>query len=77
MTNDAEPDEVQAYSAGVAEGILTHDLIYMHWFNTLGDFCNDKKDVCQRIDDFVQQNLEWVKGNVEKHANTVDYWHQV
>ena len=49
----------------------------MHWFNTLGDFCKDREDVCKKIDAFVEENMKWVKENIEKLADRVDYWHQV
>ncbi|XP_013380031.1 putative phospholipase B-like 2 isoform X2 [Lingula anatina] len=81
-TNPAYPDFAQAYSAGLAEGYITRQLIAMHWNNTVQGYCDPESpsDYCKRLADYVKQNLAWVNDKINKPDNSPEdkvYWHQV
>ena len=75
-TNGTQPDELQAYAAGFAEGRSTADLIYWHWINTVSGYCNGSSAYCKRLAAFLQKNVQWMKTQIS--LNQYDpYWHQV
>jgi hypothetical protein len=70
-------DEIQqAYAAGLVEGHLTKSLIDMHWQNTIGDYCHNQKDFCQRLMIFLKKNYDWMTKQITNHHNDT-YWKQV
>lgn len=68
-------DQVQA--AGYLEGLITADLIYMAWFNTIKGYCDGREEFCERLYWFVKENSEWRNQNIEKLGESDEYWHQV
>jgi hypothetical protein len=68
---------LQSYAAGYLEGLITSELLHMHWLNTVDGYCRGKEELCQKILDFVNQNLEWVKYKIKHHRSSDPYWHQV
>jgi len=77
-TNPHHDDLDQAYTAGLMEGLLTSDLIKMHAHNTLGDYCNRPyTEYCVRLRDFIETNFAWMQQQIDLHAKTDPYWHQV
>lgn len=76
-TNASYPDEVQAYAAGLAEGYLTKDLIYMHWMNTVDGYCNNETAYCARLTQYLKTNMAWMKQQIIKNGQKDPYWHQI
>ncbi|XP_050353907.1 putative phospholipase B-like 2 [Nymphalis io] len=75
-TSTDSSDEKQAYAAGVLEGFLTRDLIWMHWQNMLKGYCYNKTEICGLIEDFVDKNEDYISSMVL--ANPTDpYWYQM
>ncbi|KAL1444137.1 hypothetical protein MTO96_030034 [Rhipicephalus appendiculatus] len=76
-TNEALPDDHQAYAAGFLEGYITQDLIRMHYDNMWADYCKDEEAYCKRLSSFLQENLQFMFKNVVMYHRHVPYWHQV
>jgi len=77
-TNDSESDEDQAYTAGLGEALVTSDLIKLHWYNTMDDYCTLPLSLyCQRLKKFVDTNAAWVQQQLDSKADVDPYWHQV
>lgn len=78
-TNSSHNDIDQAYTAGLAEGFLTSDLIKMHWYNTEMDrYCTKPlSGYCQRLQDYLDVNAAWMLDQIAAKAQTDPYWHQV
>ena len=77
QTNAAVEDKVQARAAGVLEGYLSAGILHMHVNNVARPFCDGRQALCDRIQHFLDQNLDWVARMVRKHGATDVYWHQV
>ncbi|XP_022093226.1 putative phospholipase B-like 2 [Acanthaster planci] len=69
-------DTFQAYAAGLVEGFLTADYIYMEWFNTQASFCHTMTPDCEKIKSFLGENLEWMKQQVELNPDD-PYFYQM
>ncbi|XP_063769352.1 putative phospholipase B-like 2 isoform X2 [Pseudophryne corroboree] len=72
-------DSIQAYAAGVAEAAVSQRLIYMHWMNTMVNYCGPYKyetPYCERLRAYLQANLAWMQEQMEKSEDQ-EYWHQV
>uniref|UniRef100_A0A4Q8K3A3 Phospholipase B-like n=2 Tax=Liphistius sp. SGP-2016 TaxID=1905180 RepID=A0A4Q8K3A3_9ARAC len=76
-TNEKYPDSVQAYAAGLVEGVLTADLIKKNWNNQGKMYCKGETSYCQRLKNFLQINLDFINFNIAKSRKYVPYWHQV
>lgn len=78
-TNSSHDDIDQAYTAGLVEGILTSDLIKMHWYNTEMDrYCTKPlSDYCKRLQNYLDVNAAWMLDQIAAKAKTDPYWHQV
>jgi hypothetical protein len=77
QTNPQSSDMSQAFGAGYVESLLTYDLMYKHWYNTLHGFCETRQGLCRRVQDHLDKNLVWVNDMIANHSNTEPYWHQV
>ncbi|XP_030074695.1 putative phospholipase B-like 2 [Microcaecilia unicolor] len=78
-TNKAYNDSLQAYAAGVAEAAVTEKLIYMHWMNTMVDYCGPyqyQTQYCERLKSHIRTNLEWMQKQMETGEDP-EYWHQI
>ncbi|XP_070256034.1 putative phospholipase B-like 2 [Myotis yumanensis] len=78
-TNGHYNDSLQAYAAGVVEAAVTEELIYMHWMNTVVNYCGPfeyEVGYCERLKGFLEANLEWMQRQVELNKDSA-YWHQV
>jgi len=42
------------------EGVATFNLIKNHWDNTIGDYCKDRSDYCDKLKKFLQDNLDYM-----------------
>jgi len=76
-SNPKFADKLQAYGAGYLEGVLTKELLYMAYQNTIVGRCDGKQDLCDRINQWLQENLLWVNQKASYHAASKEYWHQV
>jgi len=76
-TSDKISDEAQAYAAGLAEGVISREMIAMHWHNTYLGYC--KKPLtgfCKKLQRYFDDNLQWVSEQIRQHADSDPYWHQ-
>lgn len=71
------PDWRQAYAAGFLEGSLSWQMIHWHWSNLVRDTCEDREKYCERVRDFLEENMRWVKDTAEQRKTTEPFWHQV
>ncbi|XP_004635999.1 putative phospholipase B-like 2 [Octodon degus] len=72
-------DSLQAYAAGVVEASVSEELIYMHWMNTMVNYCGPfeyEVGYCERLKGFLEANLEWMQQEMERQQDS-PYWHQV
>jgi len=77
QTNPQNSDMLQAFGAGYVESLLTYDVMYKHWYNTLYGFCAMQEELCQKVQDHLDKNLIWVNNMISNHSTTMPYWHQV
>uniref|UniRef100_A0A8C5V403 Phospholipase B-like n=1 Tax=Microcebus murinus TaxID=30608 RepID=A0A8C5V403_MICMU len=78
-TSGSYNDSLQAYAAGVVEAAVSQELIYMHWMNTVVNYCGPfeyEVGYCERLKSFLEVNLEWMQEQVALNKDSV-YWHQV
>ncbi|XP_062038791.1 putative phospholipase B-like 2 [Lepus europaeus] len=78
-TNGDYDDGLQAYAAGVVEASASEELIYMHWMNTVVNYCGPfeyEVGYCERLKHFLEANLEWMQKEMELNKDST-YWHQV
>lgn len=69
--------DMQAYSAGMIEGLLTKDVLAMHLENTINDYCNGYKGYCKRLNGYLKQKMGWIKGKIEAADKDDAYWQAV
>ncbi|XP_062942359.1 putative phospholipase B-like 2 [Cynocephalus volans] len=72
-------DSLQAYAAGMVEAAVSEELIYMHWMNTVVNYCGPfeyEVGYCERLKHFLEANLEWMQQEMELNEDST-YWHQV
>lgn len=65
-----------AYMAGYLEGAHTSELIYMSYTNMLGDYCTNSAVLCEKVNDLLDKNLEFMKLSIA-NATQSEYWYQV
>ncbi|XP_055963141.1 putative phospholipase B-like 2 [Sorex fumeus] len=78
-TNGRFNDSLQAYAAGVVEASVSQELIYMHWMNTVVNYCGPfeyEVDYCEKLKRFLDINLVWMQEMMNLQEASV-YWHQV
>lgn len=78
-TNGDFNDSLQAYASGVAEASVSQELIYMHWMNTVVNYCGPfeyEVDYCEKLKSFLEINLAWMQEMMALEKDSV-YWHQV
>ncbi|KAL3858015.1 hypothetical protein ACJMK2_012631 [Sinanodonta woodiana] len=72
------PDNIQAYFAGYLEASLTRELISQTWINNVEGYCTEPYiPYCQRLYDFLQENMDWMNEQIKAKAATDPYWHMV
>ncbi|ESO04980.1 hypothetical protein HELRODRAFT_185539 [Helobdella robusta] len=78
QTNEKVSDIEQAYTAGLAEGLLTSDLIKLHWYNTFQDYCKAPlNEFCAKLQNAMEANFNWMANQIFLEANLNPFWHQV
>lgn len=58
------PDSIQAFAAGMLEGALTWNNIFLHWSNTIESECNrddQSEEFCHWLRRIISTNVETVK----------------
>uniref|UniRef100_A0A8C6RSF5 Phospholipase B-like n=2 Tax=Nannospalax galili TaxID=1026970 RepID=A0A8C6RSF5_NANGA len=78
-TNGNYNDSLQAYAAGVVEASVSEELIYMHWMNTVVNYCGPfeyEVGYCEKLKNFLDANLVWMQKEMELSRDS-PYWHQV
>ncbi|XP_053443374.1 putative phospholipase B-like 2 [Nycticebus coucang] len=78
-TSGSYNDSLQAYAAGVVEAAVSEELIYMHWMNTVVNYCGPfeyEVGYCEKLKSFLEANLAWMEEEMERNADST-YWHQV
>lgn len=78
-TNGSYNDSLQAYAAGVVEASVSEELIYMHWMNSMVNYCGPfeyEVSYCEKLKSFLEANLEWMQREMELNQDS-PYWHQV
>ncbi|XP_054157443.1 putative phospholipase B-like 2 [Oppia nitens] len=76
-SNQSLDDSRQAYYFGLIEGLLTADLIQLHWDNNIRHYCDKEKQFCQNLFAFIAKNIEFMKSQIKLYANSDEYWHQI
>lgn len=77
-TTPTFPNEVQAYAAGIVEGYLTRDLIDLTWQNQVKGYCEKPYNkFCTDLRNFLQENINWVKAQIDQERSDLDYWGMV
>ncbi|XP_037029408.1 putative phospholipase B-like 2 [Bradysia coprophila] len=76
-TNPHFPDSIQAYYAGLMEGAITRNLIKDHYENTIGDYCKDKSTYCDKLKKFLEENVSYMNGKVDKKQHKCSFWYHV
>ena len=72
----ASSDEELAYLAGVLEGRLTGELIWMSWANTMQGYCEAQPKLCGRLEAFLANNTAYMEEQILEQKES-QYWHQV
>ncbi|XP_004379110.1 putative phospholipase B-like 2 isoform X1 [Trichechus manatus latirostris] len=78
-TSGCYNDSLQAYAAGIVEAAVSEELIYMHWMNTVVNYCGPFKyeaGYCEKLKSFLEANLEWMQEEMDLNRDSA-YWHQV
>uniref|UniRef100_A0A8C9QBY6 Phospholipase B-like n=1 Tax=Spermophilus dauricus TaxID=99837 RepID=A0A8C9QBY6_SPEDA len=78
-TSGSYNDSLQAYAAGVVEASVSEELIYMHWMNTVVNYCGPfeyEVGYCEKLKHFLEANLEWMQWEMQWDQDS-GYWHQV
>ena len=68
----------------MAEALLTHELVGAHLDNTIDADCQANlssnpglRQYCQRLDEYLKRNWEYMLHMIGRKADTDAYWHQV
>ncbi|XP_053677342.1 putative phospholipase B-like lamina ancestor [Anopheles nili] len=73
-------DTVQAYAAGIMEGALTWNNIYMHWYNTIDSVCSkddESEEFCDWLRGLITTNVDTVKKMADMKGKHDFYWYQI
>ena len=74
--NASSSSHDMAYFAGLLEGKLTAEYIYMQYQNTLADYCINQTDYCGQLALFLERNQQYMSrmiGELEEDP----FWYQV
>uniref|UniRef100_U5EWZ1 Phospholipase B-like n=1 Tax=Corethrella appendiculata TaxID=1370023 RepID=U5EWZ1_9DIPT len=79
-TQNAYPDRIQAFAAGILEGALTWKSIYLQWSNTIDAECekdDDSREFCEWLREIISNNVESVKEMAELKGDIDHFWYQI
>uniref|UniRef100_A0A023EVM6 Phospholipase B-like n=1 Tax=Aedes albopictus TaxID=7160 RepID=A0A023EVM6_AEDAL len=74
------PDSIQAFAAGMLEGALTWNNIYLHWSNTIESECSrddQSEEFCHWLRRIISTNVETVKKMADMKGKNDHYWYQI
>ena len=49
----------------------------MQWKNTMAGFCNKPSNLCNKLIEFIRENLLYMEIMVEKYSDVDPFWYQV
>ena len=75
-TNGTCDDHQQAQAAGLAEGYITAEQISMDWQNTVGVYCDDSSEFCDKLHRFLKDLFDWIQSQIKENPED-PYWYQV
>ncbi|KAH0785082.1 putative phospholipase B-like 2 [Histomonas meleagridis] len=80
-SNGAQVDQIQAYAAGYAEGVINHDFYKNFRSNFITNLCNKyikcdtQGSLPANVVEWLSQNYDWVSNNIaQSEKNTPFYW---
>jgi len=76
QTNPLHSNEVQAYTAGWAEGHLTKQLISYKINNSKSGHCPGVSNYCPLAEKFIQENLAYMQQMIQSNPKD-PYWQQI
>lgn len=76
INNNTEND-VGAYAAGALEAALTKNLMDNYYTNMLKDYCLNNDDYCDRLDNFLKKQIEYMYERANELRDQIPYWNQV
>ncbi|XP_075220478.1 putative phospholipase B-like 1 [Lycorma delicatula] len=76
-TNPKFDSNLTSYYVGYCEGGVGTELTAQYWFNTVRTFCDNQKEICNKIKDFIKENTVWVEEMITININESEYWWQV
>ena len=74
--DDKYNDSMKAYAMGYIEGYITKDAISHNFFNMI-HFHPEEYKMPEKLKEFVQKNIEYMKQNAEKKMLHEEYWEHV
>ena len=74
--DDKYNDSMKAYAMGYIEGYITKDAITHNFFNMI-HFHPEEYKMPEKLKEFVQKNIEYMKQNAEKKMLHEEYWEHV
>ena len=74
--NASSPSHDMAYFAGLLEGKLTAEYIYMQYQNTLAEYCSNETEYCGQLALFLERNQQYMSKNINQYADD-PFWYQV
>ncbi|XP_037075992.1 putative phospholipase B-like 2 [Pollicipes pollicipes] len=77
--NDAAPDSVVAFAAGLAEAHASSEMIADFIYNAVDSMCAKPGAAakCEAIGEYFSANLEWTRKRVKSDSARDPYWRQV
>ncbi|KAE9551530.1 hypothetical protein FO519_005260 [Halicephalobus sp. NKZ332] len=69
--------DLQAYAAGVLEGVLSRKVLSYTIKNTFTDYCTGFKKFCDRLHKYLDENLKYIKSKVENAPKDDPYWQSI
>jgi hypothetical protein len=69
--------DLQAYAAGVLEGVLSRKVIDYALQNTFNDYCKGYQKYCARLNRYLNQNLLYIKKKIENAPKDDPYWQSI
>ena len=58
-------------------GILSRQVLSYNIYNTQTGYCDGYKKYCKRLNAYLQENLAWIRENIEKADPNDVYWQAV
>lgn len=69
--------DLQAYAAGILEGVLSKNVLGYAIKNTYAEYCVGFKNYCDKLNKYLADNLQYIKKRVERATPDDPYWQSV